>query len=179
MKIFASRRKPTDKSRLLQSPGSLFSPFTPVQLNDRFTYERSPLQRARVLGRRRRSRLPRVFPLLWAIAPVALSGMIVAILILAPEGMTAVRAALGNRLQRSVNLLFGAALTTIALTVPAVIFISLATGLPLTLGLSPANQVLLATTLLLSVVTCTTGRTNVLNGFIHLLLFVAYFTLIF
>jgi Ca2+:H+ antiporter len=112
-------------------------------------------------------------------APIALSGLIVAILILAPEGMTAVRAALGNRLQRSVNLLFGAALTTIALTVPAVIFISLATGMPLTLGLSPANQVLLATTLLLSVVTCTTGRTNVLNGFIHLLLFVAYFTLIF
>ena len=112
-------------------------------------------------------------------APVALGGMIVAILILAPEGMTAVRAALGNRLQRSVNLLFGAALTTIALTVPAVIFISLSTGLPLTLGLSPASQVLLATTLLLSVVTCTTGRTNVLNGFIHLLLFGAYFILLF
>ena len=112
-------------------------------------------------------------------APVAVSGLIVAILILSPEGMTAVRAALGNRLQRSVNLLFGAALTTIALTVPAVIFISLATDLRLTLGLSPAHQVLLATTLLLSVVTCTTGRTNVLNGFIHLLLFVAYFTLIF
>jgi Ca2+:H+ antiporter len=47
------------------------------------------------------------------------------------------------------------------------------------LGLTPANQVLLVTTLLLSVVTCTTGRTNVLNGFIHLLMFVAYLTLIF
>jgi len=112
-------------------------------------------------------------------APIALSGAIVASLILAPEGLTAVRAALGNRLQRSVNLLYGAALTTIALTVPAVIFISLGANLPLTLGLTPANQVLLVTTLLLSTVTCTTGRTNVLNGFIHLLMFVAYVTLIF
>ena len=112
-------------------------------------------------------------------APIALSGAIVALLILAPEGLTAVRAALGNRVQRSVNLLYGAALTTIALTVPAVIFISLGANLPLTLGLTPANQVLLITTLLLSTVTYTTGRTNVLNGFIHLLLFVAYITLIF
>lgn len=111
--------------------------------------------------------------------PVALSGALVGALILAPEGLTAVRAALGNRLQRSVNLLYGAALTTIALTVPAVIFISLGTGLPLTLGLDPANQVILVTTLVLSIITCTTGRTNVLNGFIHLLLFVTYFTLIF
>lgn len=111
--------------------------------------------------------------------PVALSGALVGSLILAPEGLTAVRAALGNRLQRSVNLLYGAALTTIALTVPAVIFISLGAGLPLTLGLDPANQVILVTTLILSIVTCTTGRTNVLNGFIHLLLFVTYFTLIF
>jgi Ca2+:H+ antiporter len=112
-------------------------------------------------------------------APVALSGVLVATLILAPEGLTAVRAAIGNRLQRSVNLLYGAAATTIALTVPAVIFISLGTGMPVTLGLSPANQVLLVATLLLSVVTCTTGRTNVLNGFIHLLMFVAYLVLIF
>ena len=112
-------------------------------------------------------------------APIALSGALVATLILAPEGLTAVRAALGNRLQRSVNLLYGAALTTIALTVPAVIFISLGAGVPLTLGLTPANQVLLVTTLLLSTVTCTTGKTNVLNGFIHLLLFVAYLMLIF
>ena len=112
-------------------------------------------------------------------APIALSGLLVAILILAPEGMTAVRAALGNRLQRSVNLLFGAALTTVALTVPAVIFIALATRLPVTLGLTPPNQVLLITTLLLAIVTCTTGRTNVLNGVIHLLLFIAYIVLIF
>jgi Ca2+:H+ antiporter len=90
-----------------------------------------------------------------------------------------IRAAWGNRLQRSVNLLFGAALTTIALTVPAVICISLFTGKSIVLGLSPVNQILLAITLAVSTLTCVTGRTNVLNGFIHLVLFVAYFVLIF
>jgi len=112
-------------------------------------------------------------------APQALSGMVVAILILCPEGMASVRAALGNRLQRSVNLLFGAALTTIALTVPAVLVISLATGKPVELGLSPVNQILLATTLVLCILTCTTGRTNVLNGLVHLVLFIGYFIFMF
>ena len=77
------------------------------------------------------------------------------------------------------NLLFGAGLTTIALTVPAVILISLATGKSIQLGLSPSNQILLAVTLAVSTLTCITGRTNVLNGFIHLVLFITYFVLIF
>lgn len=112
-------------------------------------------------------------------APRALSGLVVAILILCPEGVAGVRAALANRLQRSVNLLFGAALSTIALTVPAVILISLTTGKVIQLGLSPVNQILLVVTLAVSTLTCITGRTNVLNGFIHLVLFAAYFILIF
>jgi Ca2+:H+ antiporter len=112
-------------------------------------------------------------------APQALSGVIVAILILCPEGVSGIRAALGNRLQRSVNLIFGAALSTIALTVPAVVTISLVTGRPVELGLSPVNQILLAVTLFVSSLTCVTGRTNVLNGLVHLLLFVGYFLLLF
>jgi len=112
-------------------------------------------------------------------APQALSGVIVAILILCPEGVSGIRAALGNRLQRSVNLLFGAALSTIALTVPAVVCISLITRRPIELGLTPVNQILLLVTLIVSILTCATGRTNVLNGLIHLVLFVAYFILIF
>jgi Ca2+:H+ antiporter len=112
-------------------------------------------------------------------APQALSGLLVAILILCPEGVSGVRAALGNRLQRSVNLLFGAALSTIALTVPAVVAISLITGRRIELGLTPVNQILLCATLIVSILTCTTGRTNVLNGLIHLVLFLAYFVLIF
>ncbi len=112
-------------------------------------------------------------------APQALSGVIVAILILCPEGVSGIRAALGNRLQRSVNLLFGAALSTIALTVPAVVAISLATGRRIELGLTPVNQILLAVTLIVSILTCATGRTNVLNGLIHLVIFLAYLILIF
>ena len=105
--------------------------------------------------------------------------MVVAALILCPEGMASVRAAWDNRLQRAVNLIFGAALSTIALTVPAVLAISMATGKPLELGLSPVNQIMLAVTLIVCILTCTTGRTNVLNGLIHLVLFVAFFILLF
>jgi Ca2+:H+ antiporter len=111
--------------------------------------------------------------------PQALSGMVVAALILFPEGMASVRAAWDNRLQRAVNLIFGAALSTIALTVPAVLAISLATGRSVELGLSPVNQIMLAVTLIVCILTCTTGRTNVLNGLIHVVLFVAYFILLF
>ncbi len=112
-------------------------------------------------------------------APPALSGMVVAVLILFPEGVAGVRAALANRLQRSVNLLFGAALSTIALTVPAVVLISLITGKTIQLGLTPVNQILLVLTLAVSTLTCMTGRTNVLNGLIHLVLFAAYCILMF
>ena len=112
-------------------------------------------------------------------APQALSGMVVAILIFCPEAMASVRAAWGNRLQRSVNLLFGAALSTIAPTVPAALLISLTTGKPIELGLSPVNQIRLAVTLVLCILTCTTGRTNVLNGLVHLVLFAGYFILMF
>ncbi len=112
-------------------------------------------------------------------APQALSGVVVAILILCPEGVSAIRAALGNRVQRSVNLLFGAALSTIALTVPAVVGISLITGRYVELGLSPVNQILLSVTLIVSILTCATGRTNALNGLIHIVIFVSYFLMLF
>jgi Ca2+:H+ antiporter len=111
--------------------------------------------------------------------PQALSGVVVAVLILCPEGVSGIRAALGNRLQRAVNLIFGAALSTIALTVPAVLTISLVTGRYIELGLTPVNQILLIVTLIVCILTCATGRTNVLNGLIHLVLFLAYFILIF
>jgi Ca2+:H+ antiporter len=112
-------------------------------------------------------------------APQAVSGIVVALLILTPEGMAGVRTAWNDRLQRSVNLMFGSALSTIALTVPAIICISLFSGKTIELGLSPSNQILLVVTLAVSTLTCVTGRTNVLNGFIHLVLFIAYFVLIF
>ncbi len=112
-------------------------------------------------------------------APQALGGVIVAALVLAPEGLSSLFAAMQNRLQRSVNLLLGSAVASIGLTVPAVVVITLMTGNALTLGLSPASTVLLALTLGSAVITFFSGRTNILQGAVHLVLFLAYILLIF
>ncbi len=112
-------------------------------------------------------------------APVALGGLIVATLVLAPEGLGALRAALANRLQRSVNILLGSALATISLTVPAVLMIGLVTGRSVELGLDPVEMVMLLLTLAVSTLTFTGGRTNILQGAIHLVLFLTYIVLIF
>ncbi|MGH6917594.1 MAG: calcium:proton antiporter, partial [Geminicoccaceae bacterium] len=112
-------------------------------------------------------------------APVALGGLIVATLVLAPEGLGALRAARANRLQRSVNILLGSALATISLTVPAVLTISLAIDRGVELGLAPVNMILLLLTLAVSTLTFTGGRTNILQGAVHLVLFLAFILLIF
>lgn len=112
-------------------------------------------------------------------APAALGGLIVAILVLAPEGLGALRAALANRLQRAVNILLGSALATISLTVPAVLVIGLVTGRSVELGLDPVEMIMLLLTLAVSTLTFTGGRTNILQGAIHLVLFVAFIVLIF
>ena len=112
-------------------------------------------------------------------APTALGGLLVAILVLTPEGLAAVNAALANRLQRSVNICLGSSVSTIGLTVPAVVVISLITGHAVTLGLSGANMVLLVLTLFVSALTFGGVRTNVLQGAVHLVLFFVYLVLIF
>ncbi len=112
-------------------------------------------------------------------APAALGGLIVALIILAPEAVGAVKAALTNQLQRAINLFFGSVLATIALTVPAVLLISGVMDQPLKLGLEPAEMVLLAATLLMTSVSFSSGRTNSLNGATHLVLFFAYLILMF
>jgi len=112
-------------------------------------------------------------------APVALGGMVIAILVLSPEGLSALRAALGNRLQRSVNILLGSALATIGLTVPAILTIGLITGKSVELGLDPVEMVLLILTLAVCALTFSGGRTNVLQGAVHFVLFLAYVVLIF
>lgn len=111
--------------------------------------------------------------------PPALGGVLIAVIVLAAEGMSAVRAALRNRLQRAVNLCLGAALSTIGLTVPAVLVIGMYTGQPVVLGLGSQMQVLLALTLIVSVQTFGARRTNVLHGAVHLVMFMAYIALIF
>jgi Ca2+:H+ antiporter len=107
-------------------------------------------------------------------APTALGGIFVAALVLSPDALGSLRAALANRLQRSVNICLGAALATISLTVPTVLLISAATGRPVELGVDGVHVVLLALTLLGSVITFASGHTNVLQGAIHLVLFACY-----
>jgi len=111
--------------------------------------------------------------------PEELGGMVVAILILAPEGLSAIQAATRNQMQRSVNVLLGSVLATICLTVPAALAISLISGKPVQLGLSESSMVLLGVTLGSCLITFGQGQTNILQGFVHLLLFAAYIVLMF
>ncbi len=119
------------------------------------------------------------FGIVEAGAPIAFGGVIIALLVLTPEGLAALRAARANHLQRSVNLLMGSALATIGLTVPAALVIGLVIGQPVVLGLSDASAVLLLLTLLMSALTFGGVRTGVLQGAVHLVLFLAYIMLIF
>jgi Ca2+:H+ antiporter len=112
-------------------------------------------------------------------APAALGGLLVAVLILSPESLAAIRAARANKLQRSINLALGTALSSISLTIPAVLIIGLLTDRTIVLGLDAANVVMLCLTLVVSLVTFALARTNMLLGAVHLLLFVAYLMLIF
>jgi Ca2+:H+ antiporter len=111
--------------------------------------------------------------------PTSVGGTLIAALILAPESITATKAALANKLQRSINLCLGSALSTVALTVPLVLMIGLATGQSVTLGLEDENILLLVLTLMVSMLTFSGARTNVLHGAVHLLLFFTYVVLIF
>nr|WP_157617558.1 calcium:proton antiporter [Vibrio mexicanus] len=112
-------------------------------------------------------------------APSALGGLIVALIILSPEGVGAIKAALNNQLQRAMNLFYGSVLATISLTVPAVLLIGLYMNETVILGLGTADMVLLTATILVSMVTFSSGRTNPLNGVTHLVLFMAYILLMF
>ncbi|HEV7476443.1 MAG TPA: ionic transporter y4hA [Burkholderiales bacterium] len=112
-------------------------------------------------------------------APEAVVGFLVAVLVLSPESLAAVRAALANQIQRSINLLLGSVLASISLTIPAVLAIGLLTERTVVLGLAPVDTIMLLLTLGLSTLTFASGRTNVLLGAVHLLLFLAYLMLIF
>ena len=106
--------------------------------------------------------------------PKAVVGIIIAALVLLPEGLAALRAAQANQLQTSLNLALGSALATIGLTIPAVAAVSIVIGQPLELGLDVKDQVLLALTLLVSAITLATGRTTVLQGIVHLVIFAVF-----
>ncbi len=107
-------------------------------------------------------------------APQQFTGFLIALLILSPEGLGAIKAVLANQVQRAMNLFFGSVLATISLSVPVVTLISVITGQPLIFGLEAPQLIIMCSVLLLSQISFSTGRTNVLNGAAHLALFVGY-----
>jgi Ca2+:H+ antiporter len=107
-------------------------------------------------------------------APPALLGIAIATIVLLPEGVAAFRAARSNRLQTSLNLALGSALASIGLSIPAVAVVSILSGWPLTLGLDPKSIFLLALSLIVATLSLGTGRTTVLQGVVHLVIFAAY-----
>ena len=112
-------------------------------------------------------------------APPAFAGILVALLILMPEGVAAIAAARRNNLQKSINLALGSSIATIGLTVPAVAIAAYELDRQLVLGLPPQEMVLLALTLLLAMLTLGSGRTNILFGLVHLVVFAIFMFLVF
>jgi Ca2+:H+ antiporter len=111
--------------------------------------------------------------------PPAFAGILVALLILLPEGVAAIAAARKNDLQKSINLSLGSSLATIGLTIPAVAVAAFALDKTLILGLDQREMVLLVMTLILSMLTFGTGRTNILFGLVHLLVFAVFVFMVF
>lgn len=112
-------------------------------------------------------------------APPAFAGVVVALLILLPESVAALAAARKNDLQKSINLALGSSLATIGLTIPAVAEAAYLLNKPLVLGLESRDTVLLAMTMLVSMMTFGTGRTNILFGLVHLVIFATFLLLVF
>jgi Ca2+:H+ antiporter len=112
-------------------------------------------------------------------APEALAGVLLALLVLLPESVAAISAARQNDLQKSINLALGSSLATIGLTIPAVAAAAYVMDKPLELGLSAQKMILLGMTFLLSMLTFGTGRTNILFGMIHIVVFMVYVFMVF
>jgi Ca2+:H+ antiporter len=112
-------------------------------------------------------------------APPAFSGIVVALLVLLPESLAALAAARKNELQKSINLALGSALATIGLTIPAVALAGYLLDKTLVLGLAPREMVLLVMTFILSMLTFGTGRTNILFGMVHLIVFAVFLFMVF
>lgn len=107
-------------------------------------------------------------------APVALSGLLIAMIVFLPETLTTVRAALAGEIQRVSNLCHGALVSTVGLTIPAVLIIGLLTGQTVLLAENPTNLVLLGVTLMLTIATFSAKRVTAIHGATHLMVFVVY-----
>ena len=107
-------------------------------------------------------------------APKAVVGIAIAMLVLLPETWAAVRAARANRLQTSLNLALGSALASIGLTIPVVVAAAVLLDLPLVLGLEAKEMVLLALSFIVATITLASGRTSLMQGAVHLVIFAAF-----
>ena len=106
--------------------------------------------------------------------PTGFLGVVIALIVLLPESVASLRAAMANRLQNSLNLALGSAIATIGLTIPIVAIVSLLLDRKLPLGLDNQDMVLLVTTLFISTLTLGTGRTTVLHGAVHVVIFAVF-----
>jgi Ca2+:H+ antiporter len=106
--------------------------------------------------------------------PKAFVGVVIAVIVLMPEGLAAVKSALRNRLQNSINLALGSAIASIGLTIPTVALVSLALSRQIALGVSQTDMTLLILTLYISALTLGAGRTTMLQDAVHLVIFAAF-----
>ncbi|MBS1492756.1 MAG: calcium:proton antiporter [Bacteroidetes bacterium] len=111
--------------------------------------------------------------------PSEFGAIIIAVVIVSPEGLTAIRAALKNDMQRTINISLGSTISTIALTIPAILIVCMLTHREMILGLTTTQSALIVTSIFVSMITTKTGETNALQGFVHFVLFVTYLVLIF
>jgi Ca2+:H+ antiporter len=111
--------------------------------------------------------------------PAGIAGLIIALIIVSPEGLTAIRAGLSNDMQRVINISLGSMLSTVSLTIPAVLVVGMIINQDVTLGLNPLQSIMVITSLLVGLLSCKDGETNALSGFIHFMLFITFIFLIF
>lgn len=111
--------------------------------------------------------------------PDALAGLIVSVIIVSPEGLTAIRAGLGNDMQRVINISLGSALSSISLTIPAVLIVGILYEKEVILGLTAIQAGMIVISLVVSMLSCKDGETNALQGFIHVVLFITFVFIIF
>jgi Ca2+:H+ antiporter len=115
----------------------------------------------------------------WLGAPKAVVGIVIALLVLAPETFAAINSAKTNQLQTSLNLALGSGAASIALTIPAVSVYSIVYGRSLSLGLDPKSIIFLFTTFIAAGFTFASGRTTPLHGIVHLVILVSYIAITF
>jgi Ca2+:H+ antiporter len=110
-------------------------------------------------------------------APVAITAIVVAAISAAPEILTALRAALRNRMQATVNIAMGASLSTVILTVPVMESIALYTGQPFVMAMTPVQTVMVMITLIAAAINLNDGETNAIEGMTHFILFATFLML--